>query len=211
MTSYGGTQTRKILEDADARIAEIRRDRYLPAEEKARLIDEERTKALESYAAARKKADDNLKERRAVAEAKANPRREPTDANVRGELLDLWRSRGSGPSRAEYEHALRHDPQRAAVMETLGAHHIQNADTRHAFQQKVREETESRMPDSQRQAREELKELEQLEFNHGLAQSKQDERAREILDRPGSDLARTQPPPVREPSPPSFYPQGAQQ
>jgi len=175
------------------RLRELREDKTISAEERARLVREEQERYREAYR--REKTDllEDLEARRIVAYKKAHPAEKPgadTQAEIlreqrreriHRELTAQWAGRNGGPTLEEYEAAIASgDELRIEALEVYGPGAITNDDMRAQYTRKVAESRSARMPEEQVRAFEELEELDREKFETNIALGFMDKTSREL-------------------------------
>lgn len=189
-------QTKKLRDLQDGlrtRLRELRDDKSISAEERARRVRQEQERFREDYRRARADILEDLETRRIVAHRKAHPAEKPgsdTQAEIlreqrRGrvhrELTSEWAARDGGPTLKEYEAALASgDELRVEALEVYGPGAIGNEDMRGQFSRRVRESRAARMPAEQVEGLEELAEIERAGYETQVALGFLDNTAREI-------------------------------
>lgn len=187
------TKLRDLQQGLRDRLRELREDKTISAEERARLVREEQERYREAYHRERADLLEDLQVRRVVAYQKAHPTekvgsdtqaeilREQRRERIHRELTATWAGRNGGPTLAEYEAALASgDELRIEALEIYGPHAIPNDDMRSQFSRKVQESRSARMPEEQVQAFAELEEIDREKFELQVALGFMDKTSREL-------------------------------
>lgn len=184
------------LQDAlRERLRELREDKSISPEERIRLTRQEQERYREAYRQGRADLLEDLEVRRIVAYRKAHPAEQPGEdtqaeilreqrrERIHRELTGTWAGRGpdGGPTLQEYETALASgDELVIEAMEIYGPGAIGNEDMRSQFSRRVQESRAARMPDEQREAFEELAEIDREKYETQVALGFMDQTSREL-------------------------------
>ena len=175
------------------RLRELREDKTISQEERARLTRQEQERYREAYRRERADLLEDLEARRIVADRKAHPAERPGEdtqaeilreqrrERIHRELTAQWAGRDGGPTLQEYEAALASgDELRIEALEVYGPGAITNDDMRTQFSRRVRESRRERMPEEQVQAFGELEQIDREKYETQVALGFLDSTSREL-------------------------------